>query len=604
MISLVRKAVRTRVVRGGIALVVAVTVVVVPSSRQVHSARAAAGVNWSITGATQAKSSVGYWLAGANGEVYPIDGAKSFGDLGTVKINQPIVGIDSTPTGTGYWLTAKDGGVFSFGDAGFYGSAGSLQLNAPIVGIAATPSGKGYWLAASDGGVFTYGDAKFFGSAATVRLNSPVKAIAATPSGNGYLLAAADGGVFAFGDGRFLGSMATSKLNAPVVSMQSTPTGNGYLLLASDGGTFTFGDAKFVGSAAGGEVGTASSLVLRKAGGYQIVGTYGRVLLLDAVGARTPQVAVTPPAPALGGAGFIGNSRPFSDSSPFNTPTPTNTSWFDTPSLHKISPALNGDSFKHWYVNNPFGIFYGTDADPIWTLNLPDYIATDWNRNRHATTFKVHAPASIAAGTDTDHVLFLVNGTTYYELWNAVVDSTHRTITNGAGSPGWATGDIVNGPGAGTLSNNDGTRAANFSWAAGLITGHDLSTGSIDHALAVALPMDMLDGISQKSFIFPATGWDNGGAHGPIKIGSKIGIPVGTAQPAGLTSIGVMTFNSLKSYGAYVGDFVGGAWPAFYIDNNTVDMKDVYPLYTYWGSNGSADMEKIGPLLRIANYQP
>src|SRR5258708_696372 len=68
------------------------------------------------------------------------------GSMTTVALTRPFVGIASTPRGNGYWLAAADGGVFPFGDAKYYGSMGKHRLSAPIVGIATTPSGKGYRL--------------------------------------------------------------------------------------------------------------------------------------------------------------------------------------------------------------------------------------------------------------------------------------------------------------------------------------------------------------------------------------------------------------------------------------------------------------------------
>jgi hypothetical protein len=228
----------------------------------------------------------------------------------------------------------------------------------------------------------------------------------------------------------------------------------------------------------------------------------------------------------------------------------------------------------------------------------------------------MRAPANLAPGTDSDHILVVADPVSgnYVEVWVASVDSTNRVVTSTG--PGWATGNMITGPGAGTKTNNDGVRAANFSWAGGLITGADLNAGKIDHALAVALPGDMLmgggntghqGGVSTTTplvYRAPATAWDAGWWTGPIQMGSRIGIPAGTPMPAGLSSIGVMVFNALQTYGAFVGDYAGGEWPNFYADKNTVTDAQVDPLFCYWNNNGSSDMEKIGPLLRIADYQP
>jgi hypothetical protein len=194
-------------------------------------------------------ASQGYWLAGANGQVFPFGTAGAFGST-SGPLNAPIVGIASTPNGGGYWEVAQDGGVFSFGNAQFYGSMGGSHLNQPIVGIDSTPDGKGYWEVARDGGVFTFGDAHFYGSMGGTHLNQPMVGIAADPATGGYWLVAADGGIFAF-YAPFLGSTGGIHLNAPVVGMAPTPNGGGYWEVASDGGLFTQGDAPFFGSMGG-----------------------------------------------------------------------------------------------------------------------------------------------------------------------------------------------------------------------------------------------------------------------------------------------------------------------------------------------------------------
>src|SRR5664280_968069 len=187
----------------------------------------------------------GYWLAGADGSVYPVGNAASYGSLTSVRLQAPIVGMTSTPDGKGYWLTAIDGGIFAFGDAAFYGSMGGTPLNQPVVGMAPTPDGKGYWLVASDGGMFAFGDAPFYGSMGGQPLNDPVVAMVATPSGGGYLLVATDGGIFRFGSAPFYGSLGAGYGGnpadvPPVAGIAFTPDALGYWLLAPDGWSYSF----------------------------------------------------------------------------------------------------------------------------------------------------------------------------------------------------------------------------------------------------------------------------------------------------------------------------------------------------------------------------
>jgi|GEM_PF-2148172 hypothetical protein len=293
--------------------------------------------------------------------------------------------------------------------------------------------------------------------------------------------------------------------------------------------------------------------------------------------------------------------RPFEAMSPWNTPTPGATQWFDTSLLHILATPVDGSTALHWWVNTEsVGVFYSGPSDPVWTFNLPALNSPRYHRVRPATTFSVQAPANMIDGGDVDHVVVLVSGSTYYEAWNAEVNQSTRTVTSRSAEAPWAVGDIVNGPGAGS-PNNDGSRASNFSWAGGLITGDDLARGLIDHALVVALNGTMLK--AGSDYLFPATAWDNIGS-GPIKIGSRLGIPATAARPAGLSALGNMVFDALQRYGAFVGDYGGGPWPQFYADKNTVSQEQVRPLFAFWEHAGSSDMEKMIPLLRVADYQP
>jgi hypothetical protein len=217
-----------------------------------------------VVGLADTRDDGGYWIADANGDVYSFGDATFHGSLASKgeRPTAPIVGIASTPVGPvgptgnsspnglGYWLVGADGNVYAFGDATNYGTLVGTHLNGPIVALVPTPDGHGYWLVGADGGVFAFGDAGFYGSMGDVHLNAPIVGAAATPDGHGYWLVAADGGVFAFGDAGFYGSMGDVHLNAPVVGMVASPSGMGYTLMAADGGVFAFGDAGFYGSAA------------------------------------------------------------------------------------------------------------------------------------------------------------------------------------------------------------------------------------------------------------------------------------------------------------------------------------------------------------------
>jgi hypothetical protein len=250
--------------------------------------------------AAAASSGGGYWLVGADGNVYPF-GVPAFGSLSGRPPARPISGAAATPGGAGYWLVGTDGGIFSFGDARFFGSTGAMRLNKPIVGMAATPGGAGYWLVATDGGVFSFGDARFFGSTGALRLNKPIVGMASTPSGRGYWLVASDGGIFAFGDAGFFGSTGAIILNKPITGMSASRSGRGYRFVASDGGLFSFGDAPYAGSAAGRRmanpiVGVTASPT---GNGYWLAGSSGAVYAYGDVSNRGSTAGSPIPAPIV-----------------------------------------------------------------------------------------------------------------------------------------------------------------------------------------------------------------------------------------------------------------------------------------------------------------
>ena len=251
-------------------------------------------------GAAATSSGEGYWLVGADGNVYPF-GVPAFGSLSGRPPARPITGAAATPSGAGYWLVGTDGGIFSFGDARFFGSTGAMRLNRPIVGMAATPSGAGYWLVATDGGVFSFGDARFFGSTGAMRLNKPIVGMASTPSGRGYWLVASDGGVFAFGDAGFFGSTGAIILNKPITGMSTSRSGRGYRFVATDGGLFSFGDAPYAGSAAGRRmanpiVGMAGSPT---GNGYWLTGSSGVVYAYGDAAHKGSTAGAPVPAPIV-----------------------------------------------------------------------------------------------------------------------------------------------------------------------------------------------------------------------------------------------------------------------------------------------------------------
>ena len=64
--------------------------------------------------------------------------AHYYGSTGGQPLVAPITTITPTQSGRGYWLVGANGDVFAFGDAEFFGSTGGQALNRPIVAAAAS----------------------------------------------------------------------------------------------------------------------------------------------------------------------------------------------------------------------------------------------------------------------------------------------------------------------------------------------------------------------------------------------------------------------------------------------------------------------------------
>jgi hypothetical protein len=230
--------------------------------------------------AKPAQTRSGYWMLGADGNVYPFGEAKGHGDA------LPYIGargvaaadVEPTPTGDGYWVVDDAGHVFAYGDATHFGGidAALLDPGEKVTSLSATPTGKGYWLFTSKGRASRFGDAVFYGDMSRVTLNGPVLDSIPTPSGQGYYMVGSDGGIFAFGDARFLGSMGDKNVNAPVQSLVPDPDKTGYWLVASDGGVFAF-DAPFRGSMGQTRLNRPVTGMVAFGTGYLMVGEDGGV---------------------------------------------------------------------------------------------------------------------------------------------------------------------------------------------------------------------------------------------------------------------------------------------------------------------------------------
>jgi len=106
---------------------------------------------------------------------------------------------------------------------------------------------------------------------------------------------------------------------------------------------------------------------------------------------------------------------------------------------------------------------------------------------------------------------------------------------------------------------NEGHRAARTPAIAGLIRKHELESGHIPHALALAVP----DSVLKSGFVWPARAQDANHATayaGNVPMGTLFAIPPGVdLNQLGLSLEGLVLGEALQNYGAYVVDRAGTA---------------------------------------------
>jgi hypothetical protein len=92
-----------------------------------------------------------------------------------------------------------------------------------------------------------------------------------------------------------------------------------------------------------------------------------------------------------------------------------------------------------------------------------------------------------------------------------------------------------------------GMSASGISYLATEITEADVASGSINHAIAITLPLC-------NSYVYPADREDCGTYPGQPAEGQWFRLPASLAMPSGLTPFAQMVFRTLQQYGAVVVD--------------------------------------------------
>jgi hypothetical protein len=290
-------------------------------------------------------------------------------------------------------------------------------------------------------------------------------------------------------------------------------------------------------------------------------------------------------AAVVGGGGGNGTlARPFIDSSPWNTPLPANATWRDEPGLRTTQSGLGG----YWWVNNTayaIPVTTATSSDPVVAVSVP----ASWGNPAGPVYLNIAAGMTGAVGGDGE--LTVISGD--YKVCDFWQFSRLSNTTASATAYGCSNVSTGFGPSPGVGA---GIRASGASALGGLIRASNLANHTMNQALAVSLDPVLM----KYGYRAPAVSEDNNVAYtGTIAMGSRLGIPAGTAMPSGLSPIGVMVWNTLQTYGAYVLDtHLGGSNVNLYSDPLSVTDSDVAPLY-HWDYPGGPDLTKILPYVRV-----
>jgi hypothetical protein len=274
--------------------------------------------------------------------------------------------------------------------------------------------------------------------------------------------------------------------------------------------------------------------------------------------------------------------KPFSPTSPWNTP-------ISPGARFRATATFAGDPGWMTSEKNSNPIYLAKPTDPILTFNVV--------RPNITRVFQVRGPADLTPAVSKDLNLTIVDIGT-----NHVWDFFRVTRTGPTTFRAEAFGDAdLDGTGFGYFPAGGGARvragvkASGASWLGGIVTAENLTSGGIDHALAIHVGNDDL----YPAFVPPAVEFDNDGSttyRGTLPMGTRLGIPPGTPQPPGLSPIGLMLFDALSIYGGYVVDRNAGF--NLVADARTVPESVLAPVRQHWRPGGS-DLSKIVPLLHI-----
>ncbi len=273
---------------------------------------------------------------------------------------------------------------------------------------------------------------------------------------------------------------------------------------------------------------------------YLNPGTYQTTLKVtdDRGGSATSTRTVTVTGPIVDPAGRNPWLHPFASTSPWNTAIGSGATFESatgarTANLFAAKPVINR---ADWSVATE----RATTSDPMATLTAV----------RNKTTYQLRIPRDTVttAGLDKHVTVVQPDGVTAYDMFKMTkISDTQWTAEYVI---------VVDLRESGIFK---GVRASGAPAFAGLIRQHEVANKVIPHALAIAVPGEVL----KKGFVWPANREDGDSATsytGQVPMGSLFAIPsTVNVEAMTLSPEGKALARALQNYGAYVVDRSGMA---------------------------------------------
>jgi hypothetical protein len=278
------------------------------------------------------------------------------------------------------------------------------------------------------------------------------------------------------------------------------------------------------------------------------------------------------------------SSAPFSSTSDWNQQVPTGATYT---SLNW--PTSTGYNYGATWANTGFPVYVASSSDPVVQVSVP--ASWGWPGG----TVSVHVPAgATGAANGTDAPIIVIDGDTVYNFWRF-----NRTSDTTATAQSYGEANVVTGTGWGALqtptaANNwqssvgAGVGAAGNSELGGLLVQAQTDTGTIDHALQLAVDGSLL----KPGYVAPAIATDGSSSSGMVQEGQLLAIPPGAPMPSGLSPLGQEVFRALQQYGAYVTE-MGGTQTVLRAQQNAYNATTINALDT--------DLNKVLPLLEAVS---